>query len=225
MPPPGEAELHSREKMKWLIQIGVGSMVLLLLLAILVANRRGPHRREMTEAVNNARQIGIALFEFETEYGHCPDRSTVAEVKRATGSLLTLGGSSSNDLFAQLLASNIASDERIFYAESKSSKKPDGIWSSDATVLAHGECGFAYICGLTFRVDTDTPLIFGPVIPGTTTLDRKSCEGKAAVLRMDNSVLRLPIDSSGKIIYHGMDLLDPRQPFWHGKAPDVKWPK
>jgi hypothetical protein len=33
------------------------------------------------------------------------------------------------------------------------------------------------------------------------------------------------IDSPGKIIYNGLDLLDPRRPFWHGKAPDVKWPK
>jgi hypothetical protein len=36
----------------------------------------------------------------------------------------------------------------------------------------------------------------------------------------------LPINSSGKIILtNGLDLLDPRQPFWDGKAPDVKWPK
>ncbi len=25
--------------------------------------------------------------------------------------------------------------------------------------------------------------------------------------------------------FNGLDLLDPRQPFWYGKAPDVKWPK
>ena len=64
------------------------------------------------------------------------------------------------------------------------------------------------------------------MIPGTTTLDQKSCDGKAVVLKIDNSVTSLPINSAGKIILpNGLDLLDPRQPFWHGKAPDVKWPK
>ena len=29
----------------------------------------------------------------------------------------------------------------------------------------------------------------------------------------------------GKVIINGLDLRDPRQPFWHGKTPDVKWPK
>ncbi|MEO5914020.1 MAG: hypothetical protein ABIS50_07280 [Luteolibacter sp.] len=210
--------------MKWLIQIGVGSMVLLLLLFVLQKMGRMRDHGER-EIYNNARQVGMALFEFETEYGHFPESSTVAEVKRKGGSLLTLGGHSSNDLFAQLFAAGIAQSESMFYAKSKASKKPDAIWNSDATVLAHGECGFAYIYGLASTGDPDTPLIFGPVIPGTTTLDRKSNDGKAAVLRMDNSVTRLPIDSSGKIIYKGMDLLDPRQPFWHGKAPDVRWPK
>lgn len=70
-----------------------------------------------------------------------------------------------------------------------------------------------------------TPIAFGPVIPATRTLDVKTFGGKAVVLKLDSSVSSLPIDSAGKIIYNGMDLLDPRQPIWHGKAPDVKWPK
>ena len=92
-------------------------------------------------------------------------------------------------------------------------------------MLEHGECSFAYISGLDSKCHPDTPLVFGPVIPGTTTLDRSSCDGKAVILKIDNSVMSYPINSAGKIIINGLDLLDPRQPFWHGKAPDVKWPK
>ena len=104
-------------------------------------------------------------------------------------------------------------------------RRPDDVTTTDATVLAHGECAFAYISGLSTADGPNTPLAFGPVIPGTSTLDRKSCEGRAVILRIDNSVSTYPINSSGKIIVNGLDFLDPRQPYWRGKAPDVKWPK
>ena len=35
------------------------------------------HRADQTEAVSNARQIGLALYEFEYEYGAYPNAVTV----------------------------------------------------------------------------------------------------------------------------------------------------
>ncbi len=198
-------------------------MVILLLLSPFLVRRRGPHT--VSEAVNNARQIGLALFEFDSEYGKFPDSSTAAAVRRDTGTTLALPDRTSNDLFAQLLASGIAGSERLFYAKAKSMRRADEVFISDATILEHGECAFAYISGLSTTGEPRTPVVFGPVIPGTATLDRKSCEGRAVVLRVDNSAMTYPINSAGKIIIDGLDLLDPRQPFWHGTAPDVKWPK
>jgi hypothetical protein len=210
--------------MWWLIGIGVSSvLILLLILPFFLPRRRGPHT--VSEAVSNARQIGFPLFEFETEYGKFPDRSTIAAVRGNTGSALTLTDRTSNDLFAQLLVAEMAVGERLFYARAKSMRRPDDVFHTDATILEHGECAFAYISGLSSTRDPSTPILFGPVIPGTTTLDRESCDGKAVVLRLDNSVTTLPINRAGKILDHGLDLLDPRQPYWHGKAPDVKWPK
>ena len=209
--------------MRWLIDIGVFSIFVLLLLPVL--NRQRKDGEGVTETVNNARQIGIALFEFDTEYGKFPEASTVAEVKRRSGSTLILGGNSSNDLFAQLFAAGICQTEAMFHAKSKSIKKPDGIWTSDATILAHAECGFAYIAGLDSKGNPSTPIVFGPVIPGTRTLDASSNEGKVVILKMDNSVSSFPINSAGKVIIGGLDFLDPRQPYWQGKAPDVRWPK
>jgi hypothetical protein len=213
--------------MRWLICVGVGSMVLLALLPALGSSksRHGKCWPGQTEVVSNARQIGLALYEFGNEYGKYPDSSTAAEVRRKTGSSLSLPDKTSNDLFAQLMAGQFTQTEKIFYTKAKSSVKPDGVWSSDATVLAHGECAFAYIMGVDPKGDPQTPLAFGPVIPGTKSFDRKSNEGKVVVLRIDNSVTSLPINSAGKIIYTDLELLDPRQSFWHGKAPDVKWPK
>ena len=210
--------------MEWLLWIGGGSVVLLLLLALFFPRRRGPH--DVSEAVSNARQIGLALFEFESEYGKFPDSSTAAAVRRDSGTTLALPDRTSNDLFAQLIASGIAGSERLFYAKAKSMRRSDGDFTTDATILEHGECAFAYISGLSTTANPATPLAFGPVIPGTATLDRKSCQGRAVVLRVDNSAMTYPITPAGKIILpNGLDLLDPRQPFWHGKAPDVKWPK
>lgn len=210
--------------MWWMIGVGVVSILILLALPHFL--RRGAGGDDQTEAVNNARQIGIALFEFEMEYGSFPNESTAAQVKSNNlASPLTLGGGSSNELFAQLLASGICQSESIFYAKTKSVKKPDNRWTTDATALAPGECGFAYIAGLSTAGDPSTPIAFGPVIPGTMIVDGKSNDRKAVVLKMDNSVTSVPIDASGKIIYRHMDLLDPRQSYWHGKAPDVRWPK
>lgn len=225
-PGPGEAALRSRKKMKWLIAVGVGSM---LLLAAGWASSHVRFRKrtncDATEAVSNAYMIGLALSEFNDQYGRYPDSTTAAEVKRKTGSPLTLGDRTSNDLFAQLMISGIVGSENIFYAKAKSAIKPDDVSNTDATVLAHGECVFAYIYGLNSTANPSTPIAFGPVIPGTKTLDGNSNRGKVAVVRLDHSVSNLPINSSGQIIEYGMNLLDPSHPYWHGKAPDVKWPK
>ena len=222
-PPPCEAALISRRKMAWVMGVGISAVLFVAIAPAFIRQRRGHHGS--SETVNNARQIGLALYEFETEYGSNPDASTVAAVKLATGSMLSLSGRSSNDLFAQLFASGIAQSEGMFYAEFRGSRRPDNVFHSDATILEHGECGFAYIAGLKSTDDPSTPIVFGPVIPGTKKLDRKSCEGKATILKLDNSVTTLSIDSSGKIIYLGRDLLDPAHPIWAGRPTDVKWPK
>ena len=45
---------------------------------------RAKRKADQTEAVNNIRQIGISLNEFETEYGSFPDASTAEAVASAT---------------------------------------------------------------------------------------------------------------------------------------------
>lgn len=57
-----------------------------------------------------------------------------------------------------------------------------------------------------------------------TILEHGEC-GFGYLSELDNSASTYPINSAGKILVNGLDLLDPRQPFWHGKTPDVKWPK
>ncbi len=161
----------------------------------------------MTTPSSNAKQIGLALFEFESQYGKYPDSSTALAVKSQTGSKWALGDATSNDLFQQLFVSGICASEDIFYAKTAN------------------ECGFAYIVGLSSKDDPATPICVTPLEPGKLTFDREPFDSRAVILRVDQSAISLPIDPSGRAILNGMDLFDPRQPFWHGKAPTVKWPK
>jgi len=185
---------------------------------------RSYKKSKQTSAISSLRQIGLALFEFESDYGRLPDNITSGEVKRKSGTRLTLSDRTSNEVFVQIIAAGLAG-ERVFDACSKSAMTPDGVCNSDATALAHGETGFAYISGLSSKDNPALPIVFGPVIPGTTRLDPTAFDGRAVVLNLDNSVMSLPIGPGGQIIYGGGDLLDPNNPLWGGKVPDVRWPK
>ena len=206
----------------WFLFIGI--LVFLVVVAIPMIQRERMKARQ-TSAVSSLRIIGLALFEFESDYGRFPDGVSAAEIKRKTGSRLTLADKTSNDVFVQLLAAEIAFSEIIFATHTAATRKPDDVWSSDATALAQGETGFAYISGLSSDGNPSLPLAFGPVIPGTSRLDPTAFDGKAVVLKLDNSVTSLPISPDGKIIYNGRDLLDPKSPLWGSKVPDVKWSK
>ena len=66
---------------------------------------------DRNEALNNIRQVGMSLFEFDSEYGRFPDASTIAQVKEQTHTELDLGDGSSNQIFRQLLALVLKSEK------------------------------------------------------------------------------------------------------------------
>jgi hypothetical protein len=145
-PPPGKEAIASHRKA---LAIGLVGLATLLLLAIPALNlMESAPATPLVMAMNNIRQIGIALFEFDAEYGRFPDASTIASVKSDTKTPLDLDDSSSNKIFRQLLAWGVKS-EKPFWAKTAGSRKmPDDVFGSNATALKPGECGFAYIAGL-----------------------------------------------------------------------------
>jgi hypothetical protein len=144
-------------------------------------------------------------------------------VKAKTSTTLALGSSSSNELFRQLIATGTKS-EKIFWAKSAGTpRKPNDVFGADT--LKKGECAFTYITGLSSSSDPNAPLLMAPVIPGTWKFDPKPFGGKAVVLRLDGSAKAEPIDKSGNVMIGGMNIFDPRQPYWRGKTPDIKWPE
>lgn len=226
-PPPEEKILPSRSKQSW---IAKGILALLVVSAIaglpqpvMHLSRRAADR---TEAINNAKRIGQLLHEFDTEYGRFPDASTISPIKSATGTKLSLGSSSSNDFFRQLLIGGGGRSEKPFWAKTPiSPKKTDDLFGKDSNTLVKGECGFAYIPGLSASGTHDTPVVMTFLIPGQLRFDTEAFQGKAVILFLDSSVRALPVEKDGRVIVNGMDIFDPRQPFWKGKTPDVKWPQ
>lgn len=211
--------------MKWILQIG-GVCLLLIVLAGLVNTPmmfRSRRPADRTEAINNIMQLNLALIDFDDEYGSFPDASTISAVQAKTATTLSLGVSSSNELFRQLIVAGTKS-EKIFWAKTASTpRKPNDIFGADT--LKKGECAFTYVAGLTTASDPSAPLAMTPVIPGTWKFDPKPFEGKAVILRVDGSAKTEPIDKNGDVMIGGMSIFDPRQSYWHGKAPDIKWPE
>ncbi len=202
---------------------------ILLILAGLTSPQviRSAKKPNQTEATSNLRQIGLALLEFETEYGSYPSEATAALVtKKHPDHGYDLSGTSSNALFRQLFAAGITQSEQMFYAKTQGSKKPDGN-ISPGHVLEPGECGFAYIAGLSTKGNPSHPISFAPVIPGTDRFDLIPFEGKAVVLRIDNSVPSMNINQDGDAMAGGgKTLLETGDDtVWGDHVPDIRYPE
>ena len=220
--------MRSRTWWAGITSVGVTSMVLLVFAITAPMTIRSRKKADLTQAVFNMRQIGVALREFDASYESFPSVKTAMEVKLNTGTPLNLAIRSSNDFFRQLYAADIAVSEGMFYARTRSGRKPDNSFEG-ANAIEKNECAFSYVTGLSSESPGETPVVLFPLIPGQREFDyklsKKYFDGKAVILRVDGSVTSLPIDKSGKVYLYGKDLFDPSQPFWQGKAPDVKWPE
>ncbi len=220
-PPPGPEAIRSRRIVKILFGIPI---VLVLLIAIMVPlvlrNKRSANRYE---ALSDLKAIGRELREFESLHGKFPDDSTNPAVKALDHTGLRLGARTSNDYFRQLLATGSKSEKIYFAGISTRHFYPNDILGSEA--LTRDECSFSYIPGLSSASSPEAPAVITPLVPGTRKFDPKPFGKMATVLFVDGSVQALPIDKNGDVILNGMNLFDPRQPFWGGKPPDIKYPE
>lgn len=199
------------------------TLVELLVVIVIIASLAGltapmvikqRKKADQTEAVNNAKQIGIALFEFENEYGSFPDDNTAIAVASATETA-KVSGNKSNDKFRQLIRSGVTQSEAIFYSKTSYTKKPDGNFNTDAKALAAGEVAFGIITkadggGLSAGGNPGRPIIAAPFKSTMNgTFDSDFYDAKAVVLKLDNSVTSLAIvPSSGNVLNNGKKILE-----------------
>ncbi len=207
-----------------------GISMLMLILAGLInpVVMKSRKASEKVQTMNTVRQAGLALAEFEAEYGRYPDLTTIPAVKSSTGTSLDLGDGSSNQLFRQIIATGFPIEKPFWARTAVSPTKPDDISRVPGKALQPGEVGFTYITGLSSKSHPDTPLLLTPMIPGTFTFDPEPLKGYAVVLHVNGTAKAYPIHQKSKRVIlgpGGMDIFDPRQPFWSGKRPDIRWPE
>lgn len=173
---------------------------------------RGRKRADQAQAINNAKQLGTVMFEFDAEYGSYPDASTAVTVaENNPDSGYTLSSTDSNDYFVQLFASGLTQSEDIFYAKTGLSKKPDGVINSTKALEA-GENGFGYIMNgsdaLSSSGNPARVLLLTPLNADGTTFNKDPFD-KVVALRLDTSVASLNINGKGEaLLGGGKKLLD-----------------
>jgi prepilin-type N-terminal cleavage/methylation domain-containing protein len=186
-------------------------------------------KADQTEAVNNGRQIGLALFEFETEYGSFPDDDTAKAVADNTETTAS-SGQDANSKFRQLIRAGIAQSETMFYSKTVYTKKPDNNYNTDEKALENGEVGFGIMMkadgkGLSAAGNPSRPIC---ATPFTQTLsgefDFDMYDGKAVILKLDNSVSSINIiKSSGAAKLNGKNLTQDGDDTVWGANNSVQW--
>jgi len=226
---PPKRKVHSFEidSILWWKQSGVWIVGIFVVVAFMMSQQPGRGGRkngDQTQAVNNARQIGLALSEFQEKYGKFPDATTIAAVRKDTATDLNLGKKSANDFFRQLFATGIVQSETIFFAKIAGTHSADNNFTK-TEALKKGECAFGYFLGATEADNPLRPVVATPLIPGTDQFDPKPFKGKAVILKMDNSVTSHTIDKEGHVRIDGRNLMDPQHPIWEGHPPVIAWPE
>lgn len=149
---------------------------------------------QQTDALNNARQIGIALKCYGNDSGgNYPDG------KNSYGEQIV----TSNDAFRSLLPTYLDSEKVFTVSRSKAGPKCDNKIEPQSEILRPGENHFAYIAGLNVSSNSNWPVIvdstdgtghytkietdFGGTWKGTKTV----------VVRADTSAAVVPLQGTG----------------------------
>ncbi len=179
-------------------------------------------------AVANAKQISLALTQFEQDYNSFPDDTTAELVSANNGDGTKITGKSANDRLRQLFAAGIIDNEIVFYTKTSYTNQPDGIITG-VKAIAPGECGFGIIMngenGLTSSGSSARPILatpFSAALNGDFDIDAYG--GKAVILRFDNSATSLNINKVTKkaILSPGITLTQTGKDTVWGDLTDIK---
>lgn len=192
------------------------TLVELLVVIVIIASLAGltapmvirqRKKADQTEATSNARQIGLAMFEFETEFGSFPDADTadVVNEQNPDGDIES-DTADANGFFKQLFRANITQSEQMFFVKTGATIKPDGA-ITNTECLEGGENGFAYIMngdqGLSTAGNPSRVIAATPLIEGETNFNPDPFDNKAVILRIDNSATSVNINAAGEALVSG----------------------
>ncbi len=174
---------------------------------VIINQRKAGYR---AEAIANIKQVGMAMFNFDQDYGSYPCDATGIEVKNNNpDAVMNFGNNSSNDFFRQLIASGHIDTENSFFAKAPYTKKPDNNMSQ-GKCLGPGEVGFAYFMATTTEPlsssgNSGRPLMAAAVYNGLSngTFDPDVYDKKAVVFRIDQSARAENVRPSDKKVLIG----------------------
>ncbi len=185
------------------------------------------------EAISNSKQIGLAMFQFENDYGSYPDASTLETLTADLPDAEVTGeaGEDSNGYFKQLMHAGIAQSEDMFFAKAAGSKKPDGDMTG-TKALDEKECGFGYILNGSDAMNTSgnpsRVIAVTPLAEDGENFDAGPFAGFAVLLKIDQSASALKISADpatgfGPVKIGGEELKNAK--FWGTVTPTIKAPK
>ena len=154
-----------------------------------------------TEAVNNAKQMFILLFEFDQDNGRYPGDATTM----STGAL----AASSNEAFREFIINSAIDTEELFYCANGLAVPPDGDLGAAPTyanAMVANECGFHYLLknattAHSVNSPSGVPLVITPgdaLAPtGASPFAINPFGGRGVILYNDGSCKSQPITAVG----------------------------
>lgn len=172
---------------------------------------------EKVKITNNAKNIALALSDFDRSFNSYPDERTAERIEENPAYLkvegMTLYGDSSNPYFRQLLATLKTDAEDLFYANITPAMgarpiKPDKR-IANGMGLVQGENAYGYvmldrgeesigISGLTARGDTPIMVTLPNITDnaGVVAYDVEALKEQVFVIRADNSAEFIDLDGN-----------------------------
>ena len=205
----------------------LGVVALIWLIGFLMKPPRfgRPKKAELVEAINNGKQMWLALADHQKRYGSFPNGETMQKIVNEKG-IASFSLVTSNDYFRVLVAGGLDSEKMGYcHYPRLPTHKPDNVISPLEQAFAKGEVGFAYVANVPPDAPAETPILVAPLIPGTFQFDPKPYDGHAIVIRLDGSARSMTIrKDNGLVAIPGATLFHPKAPYWNGKVPAVKYP-
>ncbi len=155
-------------------------------------------KADMITTTSNAKQIFLLMVEFDQDFNAFPSDATASQDVDLAGFT-----GDANGYLGQLIAGGYVQSEEIFEAKggakTKGKKADNDIKSGK--ILEAGECGFAYVVGLSSSDNAGLPLLAAPMPKNAKEFDPDAYGGKGVVLSLDGSVksYRLSKDNKAKL--------------------------
>ena len=164
---------------------------------------------EKYRAIGCAAQLGLAMDEFDSVYGHYPNTTIPEDLLEKYPQT---DRSDSNYILGQLIASEMTDSEQLFDTDrsrgwSNKPEQADNIISPLSELLRAGECELSCVTlegdqPLSSKsANSGTPLLVNHIIPGTDRFDPECYRGEMIYLRVDLSVATARINAEGKTLF------------------------